>query len=97
MEDIKEAYNKLWFVDPKENTYRVVKVEPGLKITIRDFVLENLQKEQYIKDNFKLNIKRLNRWWYSVYFDKKDKCDYEHCSFPECHHVCGYNGMEDKE
>ena len=22
---------------------------------------------------------------------EKVKCDYEQCSFPECHHVCGYN------
>jgi len=26
---------------------------------------------------------------------EKVKCDYEQCSFPECHHVCGYNPDKD--
>lgn len=48
-----------------------VKLEVGLKIECRDYVYQNLLQEKYIQDNFKLNVRRLNRWWYSVYFDKK--------------------------
>ena len=50
---------------------RAVKIEVGLKVNVRDFVLEILKNEPYIIDNFKLNIRRLNRWWYSIYFDNK--------------------------
>lgn len=50
----------------------VVKLEVGLKIECRDYIYQGLLQEKYIQDNFKLNAKRLNRWWYSVYFDRKD-------------------------
>lgn len=46
-------------------------MKAGLKVEVRDNALKEIQAEEYIKENFKLNIKRLNRWWYSVYFDKK--------------------------
>lgn len=51
---------------------RVIEVKAGLKVEVRDNVLKEIQAEEYIEENFKLNIKRLNRWWYSVYFDKKE-------------------------
>jgi hypothetical protein len=47
----------------------------GLKVEVRDNVLKEIQEEEYIKENFKLNIRRLNRWWYSVYFDKKGEVE----------------------
>lgn len=56
-----------------DNMIPVIKVEVGLKVKVRDTVLKQLQEEKYIQDNFKLNILRLNRWWYSVYFDKKSE------------------------
>lgn len=55
-----------------ENRVPSIKLEVGLKIECRDTVYQNLLQEKYIQDNFKLNVKRLNRWWYSVYFDRKD-------------------------
>lgn len=54
------------------NFMPVIKLEVGLKIKCRDNVYQNLLQEKYIQDNFKLNVKRLNRWWYSIYFDKKN-------------------------
>lgn len=60
------------FVRDEINQPKVVKVEHGLKVEIRDSLLKIIQEEDYIKNNFKLNIKRINRWWYSVYFDKKE-------------------------
>lgn len=41
------------------------------KLKVRDYYLEKLKNNNFIQDNFNLNIVRLNRWWYSVYFDPK--------------------------
>ena len=46
------------------------KLEVGADIECRDYILKELQENAYIQKTFKLNIKRLNRWWYRVYFDK---------------------------
>ena len=43
------------------------------KFEVRDYYLEELKTNKIIQDNFNLNIKRLNRWWYSVYFDPKSR------------------------
>jgi hypothetical protein len=53
--------------------FPVVEVKHGLKVEVRDKVLEIIKNHQYVKENFDLNIKRLNRWWYSVYFKDKSK------------------------
>ena len=58
------------FVRDETNKPKVVEVKHGLKLEIRDSLLKIIQEEEYIKNNFKLNVKRLNRWWYSVYFEK---------------------------
>lgn len=63
------------------NDYRLIPIEVGLKISIRDFVLDKLQSDQNIQSKFKLNIKRINRWWYSVYFDKLCSHDAEKLIF----------------
>lgn len=60
------------FVIDDTNEKKIVKIEKGLKVEIRDNTLKEIQADEYIKENFKLNIKRLNRWWYSVYFDNKE-------------------------
>jgi len=57
-------------VRDETNKPKVVEVKHGLKLEIRDSLLKIIQEEEYIKNNFKLNVKRLNRWWYSVYFEK---------------------------
>lgn len=57
--------------DVDSDYVRVIPLEVGLKIEIRDSTLEDLKNTPYIQENFKLKIKRLNRWWYSVYFDEK--------------------------
>ena len=62
---------ELFVVDNASNP-RLIEVKVGLKVEVRDNVLKQIQDEKYIADNFKLNIKRLNRWRYSVYFDKKE-------------------------
>jgi hypothetical protein len=56
-----------------EPKIRAIEINVGTKIECRDFKLKELQENEYIKSNFKLNIKRLNRWWYSVYFDNKQE------------------------
>ena len=40
----------------------------GVKVEVRDFILKEMQSNEYITSRFQLNIKRINRWWYSVYF-----------------------------
>lgn len=51
--------------------FRAVEIEDGLKIRCKENLLKLLEKNPYVVMNFKLNIKRLNRWWYSVYFQSK--------------------------
>ena len=58
------------YVRDEINKPKVVEVKHGLKLEIRDSLLKIIQEEEYIKNNFKLNIRRINRWWYSVYFEK---------------------------
>lgn len=57
--------------DMVNNIKRAVRIEDGLKIKIRDFAYEELLDNKEINDKFNLNAKRLNRWWYSVYFEEK--------------------------
>ena len=47
-----------------------VPIKVGLKIRVDQQMLDKLQSDDYIQSKFKLNVKRLNRWWYSVYFDE---------------------------
>jgi hypothetical protein len=48
-----------------------VPLKVGLKVRVNEQHLLELQSSEYIQSNFKMNIKRLNRWYWSVYFDKK--------------------------
>ena len=50
---------------------RAVEIREGLKIKCKEDLLNLLKNDPYIIMNFVLNIKRLNRWWYSVYFKNK--------------------------
>ena len=45
----------------------------GLNIEVREDIYEELKNDPDIQEKFKLNVKRLNRWWYSIYFDKKEE------------------------
>lgn len=61
----------------KEHFVHAVEVGVGMKLEVRDYFLEELKNMPNIKDKFKLNIRRLNRWWYIVYFDEICKHDCE--------------------
>ena len=50
---------------------RCIEVVSGLKIEVRDFELPDIVNNTFVSENFDLGIKRLNRWWYSVYFGRK--------------------------
>ena len=63
--------------DIKQGQIRAVPIEVGLKIKMRDYVYKNLINNTDIQSKFKLNVKRLNRWWYSVYFDELKGDNYE--------------------
>jgi hypothetical protein len=49
----------------------VVPLVVGTKIECNEDILNRLRDEPYISNNFKLNIKKLDDSWYSVYFDAK--------------------------
>lgn len=57
--------------------HRVIKISNGLKIKCKEYQLNVLLSEHTITDKFKLNIKRLNRWWYSVYFQSKGSDNFD--------------------
>jgi hypothetical protein len=54
---------------------RLIPLDVGIKIKCRDYVFNELKNKPFIQNNFKLRVKRLNRWWYSIYFD--EKCEHE--------------------
>jgi hypothetical protein len=43
------------------------------RFKMRDTILEEYKNDPKITKVFKLNIKRLNRWWYDVQLEKKCK------------------------
>jgi hypothetical protein len=45
--------------------------ENSENIECNEDILNRLRDEPYISNNFKLNIKKLDDSWYSVYFDAK--------------------------
>lgn len=59
-------------IEPHQEGYLfALKVQAGLKIKVTESYLKQLQSNEHIQSNFKLNIKRLNRWYWSVCFDEK--------------------------
>lgn len=60
-----------FIINDEHKIIGAVNLKVGLKLELRECELKKIQEIPYIKENFKLNIKRLNRWWYSVYFDNK--------------------------
>ena len=72
VKDLEEYNDMFTVVDVVEGLehFRAIPLMVGTKIECREDILNNLKNEQYIQENFKLNIIRKNRWWYSVYFDK---------------------------
>lgn len=59
------------FIHEKNNKMYAVKLEVGLKVEVNESVLNTIKSNSYIQNNFSLNIKRLNRYKWSIYFDKK--------------------------
>ncbi len=70
-----DVKNEIWTsVNPIEKMEDVglIYVEDGLKLTMKKIELERLQSNLEFLKQYQLNTKRLNRWWYSVYFKKKE-------------------------
>lgn len=63
----------LTIVQGKGNSDKVFacRIEVGLKIEVNESVMNSLENMPYIQNNFKLNIKRLNRYRWSIHFDEK--------------------------
>lgn len=67
-------YGDVYLKNDKDNNgIYTIPVGHGLKISCRDYVLKELEECDPIMSKFKLNIKRLNRWWFSVYFQDKSR------------------------
>ena len=64
--------NTFVYCDKQNNEMRAVPIENGLKIDVRDIIYNELKNNKIITDNFLLNVKRLNRWWYNIYFKSKE-------------------------
>ncbi len=65
-----KTYEYLELRQGKENKkIFTCELKVGTDIECRDYILKEIQQNVYIQKNFKLNVKRLNRWWYRVYFD----------------------------
>ena len=52
-------------------TYNAVKIEDGLKICVREDLMKQTISENELSKKFDFNIKRINRWYWSIYFKKK--------------------------
>lgn len=83
MKEISKDCELVFNYTPDKKGYTVVPLKVGTKIECRDFILEKIKNEPFIQDNFKLNVKRLNRWWYSVYFAEICNHNYDILDFGE--------------
>jgi len=48
--------------------YPAFKIEHGLKIKVKKEALDRFINNQELKKDFQMNVKRVDRWWWSVYF-----------------------------
>lgn len=55
-----------------DNYANITPIQDGLKINIRDYHYKELCENEDLQSKFQMNIKRLNRWWYSVYFKERN-------------------------
>lgn len=67
---MKSEYFDADYIYDNKHHARCIEIQVGLKVRVREQQLLELQQSEIINKQFKLNIKRLNRWWYSVYFDE---------------------------
>lgn len=56
---------------PNKEDISVIKIEHLTKIECREDVLNELQSSHLLLSKYRLGVKRLNRWWYSVSFIDK--------------------------
>lgn len=59
------------FIDKENGHVNAVAIYDELEIECDKNVLNNIKNEEYIQDNFKVNIKEVKEDWYRVKFDKK--------------------------
>lgn len=62
-----------YIYDNEEVSLVIVQDEMKLELSRQAFNI--LIKQEYVKNNFKLNVKLLKNEWYSVYFKGKDRLD----------------------
>lgn len=51
---------------------RCIPITHGLKLEVRDYTYNSLLEEELLMSKFEINAKRLNKWWYSIYFKQKE-------------------------
>ena len=59
------------FVIYEDKKARVIKLDIGTKVEVRESTYKQIIGDKIITDKYNLEIKRLNRWWYSVCFGEK--------------------------
>ena len=55
--------------DKSNNIRYSVQITHGLTVEVRDYIYDEIVNDKWVNDNFKLNVTRMNRWWYKVYFE----------------------------
>lgn len=45
-----------------------ITLQHGIKIMVRDSIYQSIINDKSVMDKYILKTKRLNRWWYSIYF-----------------------------
>ena len=72
--EIETGKDEVWTAVPPEyntldtNSYSAIRLESGMKILCRKETLDNLMSNNEVRQRFQLNVRRKNRWYWSVYF-----------------------------
>jgi hypothetical protein len=64
-------HNTNEIVVQENHLYPAIEIRDGLKIEVKERVVNELLEHKELNEEFQLNIKRKNRWYWSVYFKAK--------------------------
>ena len=72
----KVIHEEIWEIGPTQSMmidgaireYPVTKIKNGTNIMVRENIYKELIGNEELQKDFQLNIKRLSRWYWSIYF-----------------------------
>jgi len=69
-----EVWTSINHIPPQDEfNYSCAKIEDNTTIKCRYDILNNVISNEELKKDFKITVKKLNRWYYKVHFSKLDK------------------------